>query len=273
MPRVRVNGVELYYEVHGPKQARDTIVFANGVLGNTAGWLNQTMLFSKKYRVLLYDCRNQGRSEKPNVDCTIEAHAHDLDSLLECLHIEQAHIVGISYGGEIGMALALHRPERVNSLVISNSVSQIDATLEAKIEAWLMAAQMRDARLFFQITTPDIFSERFISQNAALMRLIEEQYAKLDYDSVIHLLARFREFNLTDQLSCIETPTLVLASADDTLKPLKYSHLIHQQIKGSELFVVRNSGHALTYEKPQEFNTLVLGFLEKQTLVAQEVTL
>ncbi len=270
MPRAKINGIELYYELHGLSYARETVVFANGVLGNTAGWLNQVLLFSRKYRVLLYDCRNQGRSEKPNEDCTIEAHAHDLDALLGHLEIEDAHLVGISYGGEIGMALALSHPMRARSLVLSNSVSQIGPTLEAKIESWLRAARLRDAKLFLNITVPDIFSERFISQNPAFMRTIEEQYAKLDYQAVVHLIARFREFNITDKLSRIVAPTLVLASEEDTLKPLKYSQLIHQQIKQSELFVVRNAGHAVTYEKPQEFNTLVLGFLEKQVLTQCE---
>ncbi|MBI3459683.1 alpha/beta fold hydrolase, partial [Candidatus Acetothermia bacterium] len=118
MPRIRANGVELYYELHG--QNEETVVFANGVLGNTAGWLPQMHLFSKKYRVLLYDCRNQGRSDKPVGDCTLDLHAEDLSALMAELKIERAHIVGISYGGEIGMTMGISYPERVQSLVISN---------------------------------------------------------------------------------------------------------------------------------------------------------
>ncbi|MBI3659819.1 alpha/beta hydrolase [Candidatus Acetothermia bacterium] len=183
------------------------------------------------------------------------------------LKIERAHIVGISYGGEIGMTMGISYPERVQSLVISNSVSEIDPLLEAKIEAWLIAARLKDAKLFFQVSAPDIFSEEFISKNPSFMRMIEEQYAKLDYDAVVRLIGRFREFNITAELAQIRVPALVVASEKDTLKPVKYSELIHQKITDSELFVVKDAGHALTYEKPQEFNTLVLGFLAKQELI------
>jgi len=264
VPRTRANGVELYYELQG--QGKETVIFANGVLGTTAGWLPQMHLFSKKYRILLYDGRNQGRSDKPSGDCTLDLHAEDLSALMAELKIGRAHIVGVSYGGEIGMTMGIRYPERVQSLVISNSVSQIDPLLEAKIEAWLMAARLKDAKLFFQVSAPDIFSEEFIRKNPSFMRMIEEQYAKLDYDAVIRLIARFREFNITAELAQIRVPALVIASEKDTLKPVKYSELIHKKIADSELFVVSDAGHALTYEKPQEFNTLVLGFLAKQEL-------
>jgi pimeloyl-ACP methyl ester carboxylesterase len=96
------------------------------------------------------------------------------------------------------------------------------------------------------------------------MRVIEAEYCKLDLDAVIRLIARFREFNITSCLPRIKAPTLVIASDLDTLKPVTYAERIHQQISQSELSVVKKAGHALTYEKPQEFNTLVLGFLAKQ---------
>jgi len=267
MPKARVNGIELYYELHGPAESRETVVFVNDVLANTTSWFNQLPLFSKEYRVLLYDCRGQGQSDKPAQDYTLELHAEDLNALLETLGIKRAHIVGISYGGEIGMTLALRYPKRVESLVMADSVSQVDALLEAKIEAWTAAAKTKDPKLFFLVTAPDIFSEGFLSQNLDFMRIIEEQYTKLDYDAVVRLIARFREFNLTPELSKIEAPTLIICGEQDTLKPVKYSQLIHQKILHSELFVVKDAGHAITYEKPQEFNTLVLGFLEKQRLL------
>jgi pimeloyl-ACP methyl ester carboxylesterase len=262
MPKARINGIELYYELHG--QGDETLVFANGVLGNTTSWLNQTMLFAPKYRVLLYDYRNQGRSDKPTQDSTFEIHAQDLTALLESLGIASAHLVGISYGGEIGMTMALLNPERIKSLVISNAVSQVDLELEIKIEAWLTAVRSNDARRFFRVSSPDIFCERFRIAHPSLMKTIEEEYTKLDLADVARLIARFREFNITNTLVKITAPTLVIASAQDTLKPSKYSALIHQKIEHSELFVIEDAGHALTYEKPQEFNTLVMGFLEKQ---------
>src|SRR5512136_3074629 len=111
MPKIKANGIELYYELHGPETA-PVLALSNGILMSTASWAFQTPIFSKHYRLLLYDCRGQGQSDHPAGPYSMELHADDLAALLDALGIARAHIGGISYGAEISVVFALRHPER-----------------------------------------------------------------------------------------------------------------------------------------------------------------
>ena len=134
MPKIQTNGVELYYELHGAEDA-PLLVLNNGILMNAAGsWVFQTQALSKHYRVLQYDCRGQGQSEHPDEAYSMEMHADDLAALLIALGYEQAHIAGISYGGEVGQAFVLKYPQRCLSLILADTVSEVGDELRIIIE-------------------------------------------------------------------------------------------------------------------------------------------
>src|SRR5512138_3735024 len=102
MPKIQANGIEFYYEWHGPENA-DVLVLSNGILMSTTSWAFQVPALSKAYRLLLYDCRGQGQSEHPAGPYSMEQHADDLVALLDGLGVSRAHIAGVSYGAEISL--------------------------------------------------------------------------------------------------------------------------------------------------------------------------
>ena len=110
MSEIEANGVKLYYELHGPETA-EVLVLSNGIMMSTASWMYQTAVLARHFRVLLYDCRGMWRSEHPAGPYSMEQHADDLASLLDALHIQKAHIGGISYGSEVSMVFALRHPD------------------------------------------------------------------------------------------------------------------------------------------------------------------
>ena len=97
MPTAEINGIKIYYEIHGDGEP---VIFGNGVFSNTLGWTYQHPVFSKEYQVILYDMRGQGQSEKPKGDYSFNLHAEDQKALLDELGITEVHHVGISYGAE-----------------------------------------------------------------------------------------------------------------------------------------------------------------------------
>ncbi len=88
MPKATVNGIQLYYELHGPEDA-DVLVLSNGIMMATASWMMQTSVISKHMRVLLYDCRGMWQSDRPDEPYSMEEHADDLAGLLDHLGIEK----------------------------------------------------------------------------------------------------------------------------------------------------------------------------------------
>ncbi|MCL4488768.1 MAG: alpha/beta hydrolase [Chloroflexi bacterium] len=263
MPRIQANGIQLYYELHGPADA-DVLVLSNGILMSTASWPFQTPVLSKHYRLLLYDCRGQWQSDHPAEPYSMELHAEDLAALLDALHIRRAHIGGVSYGSEISLAFALGYPDRVQSLVISSAASELGPVLWGVIKAWAGAARAHDAELFYNVTYPYNFSRHWIAANPKMLAQARARYETLDFDAVVNLCQAFMKLNLTKDLHKITAPTLLMFGEEDVLKPRYYSDLILAEMPQTEFAILPKAGHALMWEQPDVFNSLVLGFLAKQ---------
>jgi 3-oxoadipate enol-lactonase len=262
MPKIQANGIDLYYQLHGPEDA-DVLVLSNGVLMSTAGWAYQVPVLSRYSRLLLYDCRGMWQSDHPPGPYTMELHAEDLAALLDELGIKDAHISGSSYGAEISMVFALQYPERTRSLIVTSAVSQVDPVLRGLIDAWVAAAEAKDSDLFFEQVYPVVFSDDWRSANQPILDQARERYRTLNFDSLIELLRCFLSFNITSELKKINAPTLVVAGEKDRLKLPSSSELIASKIPGAEFAVIPNAGHAIMWERAELFNTLLLGFVTK----------
>lgn len=262
MPKAHVNGIDLYYELHGPDGA-PVLVLSNGILMTTASWMHQTPVLSRRYRLLLYDCRGQGQSGHPDGPYTMGLHAEDLAALLDALGIGAAHIAGISYGAELSLVFACRYPERTRSLIVASAVSEVHPLLRGIVQGWARAAALRDGDLLFDVSHTDNFSERWIAANAAVLEAARARYRQLDFRAVEELCRAFLALDITGQLERITAPTLVMVGELDTLKPRQYAEIIAGRVRGAEYVVLPGAGHALCWERPNEFNTLVLGFLAK----------
>ncbi len=265
MPQANVNGIKLYYDLLGPENA-PVLVLSNGIMMSTASWAFQVQPLSRHFRVLTYDCRGMWKSEHPPGPYSMEMHADDLAGLLDELDIERAHIAGISYGAEISMVFALNHPERTQSLIVIDGVSQIDPLLRAQTYPWLAAAQNNDPAMLFHTSYHMNFSEDWIRQNQAFLEGSVETYADIRMESFTELMEAFYRLEITDQLRQIKAPSLIIVGEEDLIKGRKYSDILHMYIPNSEYIIVPGSGHALCLEKPGELNSLLIGFATKNSL-------
>ena len=266
MLTIQVNDVSLYYELHGPEDA-PVLVLNNGIIMNAAtSWAFQTRTLARHYRVLQYDCRGQGQSDHPAGPYTMELHADDLAALLDALGIGQAHIAGISYGGEVAQAFALKYPAKTRSLLLMDTVSEVPADLRIVVESWLDALRAGNPGAFFNATVPWNFSPPFIREHPALLEDAKKRYALLDFPAVIRLCECFLEVDFTARLGEIKVPTCILVGERDLLKGVAYARILQAGIPHAELHILEGAGHASSWERPEAFNSVVLGFLAKQPL-------
>jgi 3-oxoadipate enol-lactonase len=264
MPKITIDDISLYYELHGPETA-PVLVLNNGVIMNAAtSWGFQTQSLSQVYRVLQYDCRGQGQSDHPPGPYSMAQHADDLARLLDELCIASAHIAGISYGGEVAQAFALQYPAKTKSLILADTVSQVNADLRIVVEGWMEAAQAGDAQAFFDVTVPWNFSPQFIRANPGVLEDARKRYQDLDYPAIVSLCHCFLHVDFSARLKHIQAPACILYGEKDLLKGREYAHILHEGLPHSEMHVLRDAGHATCWERPEEFNTIVLGFLAKQ---------
>jgi len=116
MPTVIANGVRLAYEEHG---SGVPILCIHGTSGSMTSWSDAIRALGRLGRVIAYDRRGCGRSERPEPyeRTSVAEHADDAAALLAALEVEPAVVVGRSYGASVGTDLALRHPERVRALV------------------------------------------------------------------------------------------------------------------------------------------------------------
>ena len=264
MSKIQVNNINLYYELSGPEEG-PVLVLSNGIMMNTASWGLQKDVLAKHFRVLLYDCRGMWQSDHPEGPYSMEQHAEDLAGLLDALGIEKAHIGGISYGAEISMVFALKYPHKSLSLIIIDGVSEIHPLLKAQTMPWLIAAERNDPELLLKTSYHLNFAETWIIKNQAFIDSSIERYAAIDMQSFGHLMRAFFELNFTDQLNQLLVPVLVVAGEQDLIKGRDYAKIICDQISDCEFAIVPGSGHALCLEKPALLNTLLIGFVLKNS--------
>jgi len=265
MPYQTVNGIQLYYELTGPKEG-PVLVLSNGIMMSTASWAFQKIALEKHLQVLLYDCRGMWKSDHPEGPYSMEQHAEDLAGLMNALEIKKAHIAGISYGAEISMVFAAMFPEMTQSLIVIDGVSEIHPLLKAQTMPWLMAAENNDPELLLKTSYHMNFAEEWIIKNQAFIDTSVERYAEIDMSAFVQLMNAFYGLDITDKLSEIKTPTLVIAGEEDLIKGRDYAQIIADNIPDSELVLVPGAGHALCLEKPAELNTLLLGFVLKNSI-------
>ncbi len=261
MSKAKVNGVELYYEIMGEGEP---VAFLNGILMTTDRWSGETEFLKTKYKCILHDTRGQFRSEKPEGDYTMELHAEDFISLLDHLDIEKCHIVGTSYGGEIGMIFAYTYPERVKSLSVIGSVSSVDIILHNEIQAWANASKV-DLETFM-IILRGIYSEKFLIENETYLKQREELIKKVPeefFAAFLKLAKAAQNLDITEKIKSIKCPTLIICGEDDTITTPRHHRIIADAIPDSELLFVHGAAHALVMEKPDLIATLLHGFIER----------
>lgn len=266
----KLNGIHIYYELKGNPEAAETVVFLNGVMASTNSWAFQVPVFEKAgFQVLLHDFRGQLLSDKPKGPYTFHQHAEDLKALLKELKIEKAHIIGTSYGGEVGMRFAVDFPQYVKTLAVIDSVSELDEILRIFSKVWKSLALQKDPEAFFWGIVPSIYGNTFLEKNREVLKKRAEALKQVDpsyFEGQAELYETFLlDVNMTGDLKNISCPTLVVCGQEDILKPVRFSKIIAEHIPNSEFAIIPDCGHVTIFEKPGVLNSMLLGFVLKHS--------
>ena len=265
MPKVEVNGVELYYTLDG--HGEETIVFLNGIMMNTLSWNDFVPILTQKnnYRFLRVDFRDMGFSSHYKEDYHVSIHVDDLKELFDKLELKKVHLLGVSYGAMVAMLFALKYPDYLSTLILPNAVSRVTKFLQAASDIWEYSAATNSGELFFKLSMPFIYSDDFYNKNWGWLKEREAIFDKILtkewFEALIRLSRSSKEFDILDQLSEIKTPTLLIAGTRDIITPIYEMKKIQEKIAGSRMVIIEDAGHASFYEKMDEFATAVLGFV------------
>lgn len=267
MAIAKVNDINIYYEAHGEGE---TLVLIMGYTSSSAEWFLSTPILSKEYRVIIFDNRGTGRSDKPDIPYTIDMMADDAVGLLDAIGIDAAHICGVSMGGFITQNIALRYPERVNSLVLACTHCGGTHRIAADAEVMEHLFNPEDA----QELTPEensrvrlsfMYSQQFIDNNSGLIDQVAVK--RMEYPIPTHGEIRQKEaitgYETYDRLPEISAPTLVITGDADKIIPVENSKLLADRIPDAELVILKDVGHGFFIEAADEFNKTILDFLKR----------
>ncbi|TVQ21315.1 MAG: alpha/beta hydrolase [Spirochaetaceae bacterium] len=195
----------------------------------------------------------------------MDSHADELCRLLDACEVDAGSVIGTSYGAEVGLLFALRHPDRCRSLVMIDGVSESDAVLKTAVESW-KAAALSDARVFYRTLIPWNYSARYITENKQMLAEREDAVAGLPreyFEGFARLCDAFLGLDVTDELSRIKCPTLILVAENDILKTRAYSQRMKDNIPGAELEVIPGAGHAVVIENPEACAERTQAFLDR----------
>lgn len=256
MPLAKINGIELYYEVHGEGPA---LVLAHGGGGSHLSWWQQVPVLSRKFRCVTFDHRGFGYSRDLPDGPGPKNFVEDLRGLLDDLGIQKAALAGQSMGGWTVLGFATAYPERVSALVLCDTTAGMDDPDVIREQAALREITRGGLA---QVLTRAYAAD--FPRREPMRCFLYQQIAGLNLHVPANLLPvlmsmKHRVDNIVDK----RMPTMLVVGEEDALAPVKVMELMARRIPQSKLVRVAGAGHSVYFEKPEEFNSILSGFLRE----------
>ncbi|POZ60580.1 alpha/beta fold hydrolase [Chromobacterium alticapitis] len=259
MPYAEIAGHRIYYEESG--HGEQPLLLLNGITMSTAGWTLVQPLLEPHYRLLRMDFLGQGQSDRPAAPLYHLAEQADLAcGLLDHLGINQAYVVGLSYGGMAAQHLAHRHPGRVSRLLLAGTLAWADSVNHRIGDSWIAAHERGGLDLRYQVSIPWLFSSRFLADNAAMLEDLKMLAGLVDWDAVVRLIEGVKLHDARTWLPQLQLPVHILVGDEDRLTPLYQSRLLRELIPDAELEVLPDAGHVLHIEAAEAFARGIIRF-------------
>ncbi len=258
MPFLSCDTVNIYYEIHGQG---DPLLFIHGLGSSTVDWKAQIDHFSRNYKVIVFDLRGHGQSEKVSGTYSISLFADDVACLIEKLNIQSANVVGISLGGMIGMHLAVFYPHLIKSLTVVNSPSEFpQKTPKARFQILLrfFIIKVMGMAWMGKVLAGRLFPK---PEQEKTRKEMAERWAQNNPQTYWKSTKALLNWSITDQLDKINCPTLIIGAQFDYF-PISDKELLASRIKNATLSIINDSRHGTPLDQTEIFNKTVEDFLK-----------
>jgi 3-oxoadipate enol-lactonase len=258
MPTICISDADLYYEMSGEGEP---VLLIHGLGGSAQDWDRQIAAFRSSYRVIAFDLRGHGRSEKPIGPYTVAQFARDAAGLLGALGIDSAHVVGWSLGGMVAFQLAVDRPDLVRSLVVVNAMPEFHVRTYAE-RLWLHQRQMTVRVLGMRHFAETLAKQLFPKPSQKLQRRqMIERFSQNDPRAYLaSLTAGTQGWSVVEHLHEIRCP-VVMITGDKDYTSAEQKAKYAAEMPDAHVLVVKDSRHATPADQPTAFNKAVRAFL------------
>ncbi|MEO8286120.1 MAG: alpha/beta fold hydrolase [Chloroflexota bacterium] len=238
---VRVGGQTVRYEVAGKGEP---VILVHGLSGSTRWWRNTVPDLERSYRVYTIDLPGFGSMRRLGKVFVLREAADWLLNWMRTIGIERAHMVGHSMGGYVCLMLAALHPEAVDRLVLVD------------------LAGLPTGRSMMGHVVP-LAHDVILSNHSFLPVLVFD--ALRSGPRILWRTARdLLQEDVRTQLQHLVSPTLIVWGEKDVLMPPSAGVILREEIAHSRLVVIQDARHVPMFDKPREFNEIVLRFLASE---------
>jgi pimeloyl-ACP methyl ester carboxylesterase len=254
MPIIQSNAKQISYVTGrgGIREGLRTLVFVHGSGGSRLHWNHQRQFFQKSYNVVVVDLPGHGEVGSEGED-SVGGYAGHLLNLLRALPGDVFCLFGHSLGGAIVQEFTLLYPQYVEALVLVGTGARLRVLpeiLEGIQERFEETVRLICDYAFSKKTSADLMQKGIDAMLKTRPTVLHGDFAACN------------RFDIMDRVGTIQVPTLVVCGSDDMLTPPKYAQFLVQKIEGARLEIIDGAGHMVMIEKPHEFNSRVIDFLE-----------
>ncbi|TFG25198.1 MAG: alpha/beta hydrolase [Promethearchaeota archaeon] len=271
-----VNGIKLCYEIAGEGEP---LLLVHGFGAKKESWIATFPELSKHFKVIRFDNRGAGKSDRPKGNYTMEVFADDIKGLLDYLDIKKTNIAGWSLGGMIVQNVVLKYPQMFRKVILINTnygmpgedgiLAYKNMRLEEEkkkkvdhVKAWwdgTRTGYYLKFRKEMEANPSKKWHGLWSAEDMIEMSIIDPPTA----DDIEIQAGALKTHNTFDRLKTIKSPTLILTASHDRLTPKSSMEEIHEQIPNSKLIVIDKAGHSSPLEKAPEVNQAIFDFLKE----------
>lgn len=262
-----IKGIDLYYEHHVHPNSGETLVLLHGFLSSTFSFRHLIPLLKEDYNVISIDLPPFGKSGKPS---SFKYSYHNLAStvveLVKSLGIRSFNVVGHSMGGQIAMNILLHYPNYAKKGVLLCSSgylkkAKLPLVLSSYIPYFHLYVKLHLAKSGVKQNLQNVVYDHSLINDEMLHGYLSP-FLEDDIFKALTMMIRHREGDLSsEELKKIEAPCLLIWGEDDKVVPLSVGRRLKNDLKNSELVVLKETGHLVPEERPEDVHRLIGQFM------------
>ena len=263
MPFFNNNNAEIYYDVQG--KGPEVLLIA-GLASDSQSWQFILKAMIKNFTVITFDNRGTGRTKIKDYRFSIRDMAYDSMALLKHLNIDQCMVIGHSMGGCIAQDLAYLAPEKIRKMVLASTTMKMSDRNKSLFDHFIAEWQSNIPQeqwlrnLFYWLFSPNAFTnKKFL--DAAIIYTMCYPYQQT-FDSFKSQIEALVNFDSTEYIKEIAPETLVITGAKDILVYPDESEKLKKLSGFSDYKIIKNAGHSIHAEYPEEFVDTITPFLK-----------
>jgi pimeloyl-ACP methyl ester carboxylesterase len=256
MQERKTNGIGYFAGDWPLDPEKSTIIFFHGAGGSAVFWQAQVEGLAVRANTLAIDLPGHGKSDGKGKD-KVEDYARAVANFMKEINVPNPIPCGLSMGGAIALQLLLDCPDLLRAGILLNTGAKL------KVAPEIFDLLGKDYNGYIEMIGRLVASK---SPNSDQIAPFKENSARCKPEVTLGDFRACNRFDVMQRIASITLPVLVVSAADDQLTPPKYGEFLENMIPNACRSHIEKAGHIVPMEKPEEFNSVIIKFLDRASL-------